>query len=635
MWSYAPPPRSAAKHHRSEVERRARSTRGRETVSVTIASFALLIAACRCVGTISSTNAGGVSNAGSSGSTGVAGTGGLGSNTPTGAGGSGANLPPPPPVNGAPYVLYTDLVAGPNTGGENNKGVYLSIFGTNFGGTGAGSTVKVFINDVEVDNYRYLGTSRGRPDIQQITVQVGALGNPAPGTPLPVKVTVNGVASNTNNTFTVQPGDILFVSQTGNDSTAVKNDIAHPWRNAQTPSEGGALGAVAPGDVVVLRGGPSVVWSDIGYDNRWFRFRHVTGNAPTGVKGHGYVSIIAYPGEEVHYVPPGATSGGIHGIGESFPEFSDWIVISGLHIESVATSASDGAPINLQVASDHWRVVNNEVGPWPAPANVGDKAGGVVGNGKVVAILGNNIHDIGGGTENHGIYMDSGSADVEIAYNVIHDVVSGNLLQTYDNVGGAPLERIAVHHNVLYSGGRYGLNISTGTHTYTAWNNIIYNTALAGVRFSVEADSGTSFAILHNTIFDANTSTSPPNGGIANDWNLNAGTALVEHNIIAVDSTSRALEYIDDSGSGSAIKVQRNLYFGLRKGPSSLDSDPVGGTDTNDPKFVDLAGHDFSLAAGSPAIDQATLTMPFSIGDDFRLKVRPSGAMPDIGAYEF
>ena len=89
------------------------------------------------------------------------------------------------PVSGAPHVSYTDIVSGPNNGGENGKGIYLSIFGTDFGSAGLGSTVKVFINNVEVDNYRYLGASKGRPDIQQITVQVGALGNPTPGTALP------------------------------------------------------------------------------------------------------------------------------------------------------------------------------------------------------------------------------------------------------------------------------------------------------------------------------------------------------------------------------------------------------------------------------------------------------------------
>src|SRR6266480_5399849 len=67
-----------------------------------------------------------------------------------------------------PLVLYTDILSGPNSGGENNKGAYLSIFGKNFGATGLGTTTKVYINNVEVDNYRYLGTSHGRTDIQQI-----------------------------------------------------------------------------------------------------------------------------------------------------------------------------------------------------------------------------------------------------------------------------------------------------------------------------------------------------------------------------------------------------------------------------------------------------------------------------------
>ncbi|MHB8744855.1 MAG: hypothetical protein ACYC9L_17330, partial [Sulfuricaulis sp.] len=43
---------------------------------------------------------------------------------------------PPAPITGAPYITYTDILSGPNTGGENNEGAYLSIFGKNFGGTG-------------------------------------------------------------------------------------------------------------------------------------------------------------------------------------------------------------------------------------------------------------------------------------------------------------------------------------------------------------------------------------------------------------------------------------------------------------------------------------------------------------------
>jgi len=88
-----------------------------------------------------------------------------------------------------PNVLYTDLTSGPNTGGENNQGVYLSIFGRNLGTTGLGTTSRVYIGSVEVANYRAaldpntklalpagtIGPCRGRSDIQQITVQVGAL----------------------------------------------------------------------------------------------------------------------------------------------------------------------------------------------------------------------------------------------------------------------------------------------------------------------------------------------------------------------------------------------------------------------------------------------------------------------------
>ncbi|MHB8624029.1 MAG: hypothetical protein ACYDBA_11805, partial [Sulfuricaulis sp.] len=38
---------------------------------------------------------------------------------------------PPAPITGAPYITYTDILSGPNTGGENNEGTYLSIFGKN------------------------------------------------------------------------------------------------------------------------------------------------------------------------------------------------------------------------------------------------------------------------------------------------------------------------------------------------------------------------------------------------------------------------------------------------------------------------------------------------------------------------
>jgi len=139
-------------------------------------------------------------------------------------------------AQGTPVVLYTDILSGPNSGGENNNGAYLSIFGKNFGSpSGLGTVSKVFIGGTEVANYRYLGPSKGRPDIQQLTVQIGALGNPALGIALPVEVQVGRLKSTwfTPQTFMVNPGRILFVSLTGDDATAAAGDIRHPWRHVQ------------------------------------------------------------------------------------------------------------------------------------------------------------------------------------------------------------------------------------------------------------------------------------------------------------------------------------------------------------------------------------------------------------------
>src|SRR6185312_16439421 len=109
----------------------------------------------------------------------------------------------------APLVLYTDLVSGPNSGGENDKGAYLSIFGKHFGHSGLGTRTRVYIGGTEVAVYRYLGPSHGSPDIEQISVQIGKLGAPPLGVPLPIVVKVDGIPSNADSTFIVNPGRIL------------------------------------------------------------------------------------------------------------------------------------------------------------------------------------------------------------------------------------------------------------------------------------------------------------------------------------------------------------------------------------------------------------------------------------------
>jgi hypothetical protein len=488
---------------------------------------------------------------------------------------------PAPADTVAPRLLYTDLVAGPTSGGENNAGVYLSLFGVNLGSDPA--RARVFLGDHEVAVYRYFGPSVGRADVQQITVQPGNVGKGS----LPIRVEVDGVSSNTNLSFLPNEGNILFVDNVnGNDMLATANRMDRPWRHLQTGSHGGALAAAGPGDVLVLRG--HGIWHDIGADNRWVRLRYTTGTRPTGRRGSGYIALIAYPGETVRYQPPPGTSGGIHGVGDGLAEFADWIVISGLHIEGHAESRTDGSPVNLQVSSDHWRVVNNELGPWPAPPEAHDKAGGLTGNGVDVRILGNHIHDIGGGTENHGIYLDTASADVEIAYNHIHHVGQGNLIQTFDNLGGGNLTGLSIHHNLLHDGGRYGVNVADGTQVLHLWSNFIHDTALAGIRLNVHSDGATDLLVERNTLFNVCTRSRAEFGAIENTWTASQGSILVTHNVVAAHGKACSAGY-DNDGSDEAVKLVSNQYSGYAV--PTKDVAPIRG----EPRFADADARDLRL----------------------------------------
>ena len=103
-----------------------------------------------------------------------------------------------------PVVFYTDLVSGPNVGGENNNGTILTICGKNFGSARGTSTVTVgggapaaYILWAANGTGPCGGAGNAR-GLDSISVAIGASAVSGP-----VVVTVGGVASNNNKTFTV------------------------------------------------------------------------------------------------------------------------------------------------------------------------------------------------------------------------------------------------------------------------------------------------------------------------------------------------------------------------------------------------------------------------------------------------
>jgi len=541
----------------------------------------------------------------------------------------------------APIVLYTDIVSGPNSGGENDAGAYLSVFGKNFGATGLGSTVKVFVGGAEVGNYRYLGPSKGRSDIEQITVQVGALGNPTPGVALPITVVVDGTPSNTDHGFTINPGRMIFVDPVdGDDDTAEVGNIEKPFRRIQTGGDfgGGAWGQVRAGDTLVLRGGTYV---DQGFEDYFVRFMiradgvpdRSSGTPPTGAPGTGPITMIAYPNEDA-FIDASADnnpSGALSGLnGENYPLAGKWIVIANLRVEG---GGYDG-PISEEIHGDHWRIVNNELtattgvtsGPNPS------RMAGITGNGEDGAWLGNHIHDIRGSeNEAHGIYID-GDGSYDIGYNWIHDIHSGKGVQLYANGGNGSdvINHVAIHHNLIRGVTQFGINIADGSQDDIAiWNNIVLDAAVAGLRFNTNTLHGCR--IYNNTFYNNNTQDGEIYGVIMNDWGLPADALDLRNNIFwARAGTSYAAGSV---GFDDAIgTIERNLWFG-GDGDASFDASPVFG----DPQLVDPAAGDFHIGnATSAAVDAGSASAGALVTDDYDITTpRPQGSGIDIGAFEF
>jgi hypothetical protein len=563
------------------------------------------------------------------------------------------------PVTGAPYVQFTDALSGPITGGQNNLGGYLSIFGTNFGSaSGLGTTTKVYIGGVEVANYRYLGAAKvgAKIGLQQIAVQVGNLNLPL-GTAEPVKVVVNGVASNVNNTFTPNPGRVLFVSLTGNDATAVANDITHPWRTLQTSSNGGVAGVVKAGDQVVIRGGS---WSDIGFDDSWFRFRYTNqqGTRPTGAANTGWIHFTAYPGaingnafEDVHYTTPSGKKGGFQGANSAYyGTTGDYISISNLHLDVNANATSDAAPVNVQYSAGPWRIVNNELGPWPAAIH--SLAAGVSGHGNGTTVLGNHIHDIActGASENHGIYADSGASNWNIGFNWIHDITGGNLIQFFDNVGlagntyaGFPtgwngFTGMNIYNNWMENSGKYGLNMADGIMTGAIWNNVVIGATYSGLRVNT-ISQGMGMVVAFNTFYDNDrVASGSGNGQILNTWGNYGptGTIAIYDNIFAAGPhTTPGSSFYENTGSSDAyLLFARNLYWDAGRGwdRSAVARDALALF--GDPAFVSATSENLALVSTSPAVNSGTKATSIAVSQDFTGLARPAGGTNDIGAFE-
>jgi hypothetical protein len=525
-----------------------------------------------------------------------------------------------------PTILFTDITSGSTTGGENNKGAYLRVFGYSFGsflslGVAAGFRLYLDCGSgyVEVDNYRFVRKSFSytNTQIMEAAVQVGSLGGAGAGTNCSIRATVGGVNTNViSSGFYVQPGRFAFIDPTATNDTAGRFDtIGSPWKYAQhyTGGTGSTNGSVVSaslwctgsnctsqgetgfrsGDTIVLRG-TSTYAVGTGCNVQWLKWcDNHGGTVPDGTSGKGNNQITCYPGPAGANAPEncsivgGATDwGGVVGPNgaQATAGYGSYWGISGITVvlnnTQPGTTAGQHGPIDVNETTTGVRIVGNDVS-WPTAAHGdGTDCSGPCLSGigcghyfNAGVVLGNNIHDIDGGRtqhQNHGVYCAVNNGT--IAYNAINNIFGGNGIQ--EHAGGAdstPQTGGKINNNWVYNIANYGINLNTMNPATDVYNNIVGAVAGHCIDYAPGIGAGThSTNIVGNTFYGcstADTAGGSVNGAIQIEPGSGAvaGFINIKYNYVVfpLGQAAQPVAYASNS-TDTVVTLANNIYYDAR-----------------------------------------------------------------------
>lgn len=526
----------------------------------------------------------------------------------------------------APLVLYTDIVDGPGTGGENNLGTYLTINGKGFGSTRGTSTVT--IGGGAVGSYKSWSDTR-------IQVQIGAAASTGN-----IVVTVGGSSSTAPDTFTVRSGDLYFISTSGSDSAACT--YAAPCRTANHVEQLAGWGA---GDTLVVRGGTydlnsgnenlsNGAWLNIGRDSQ-------------GTATNRY-AVIGYPGETVTVSWGSDTSASNRGVRCMWR--ADYWTISNIVFDmknSGGVSLYLGFYSNTTAYMNHARLVNLTVTGGMAGSTFGVNALSLqrVDYIKIYGLdIGNQSASASSALESHVIYMSHFYTDAEIAYSRIHDNQYGRAAFQVagDSWGGSPVwgnnSNVRIHHNEFKNLPEAAILFNLGSvGPVYFYDNIINNVCtlkpagFSAISFRGAGSNSGVYYFYNNTVYTDSEDYNP--GGILQLGYTIAGTypehVYLRNNIIyAKTDTTNYYQVNHGSFSTSTnLTSSNNLWYGSTDSTPSWDTNPQ----STDPNFTAL-GSNFSLQSNSPAINHGYDTSAVLTTDYIHVNRADTF---DIGAYEY
>jgi parallel beta-helix repeat protein len=373
-----------------------------------------------------------------------------------------------------------------------------------------------------------------------------------------------------------------YVAPTGNDgnSCSAAQSVATPKRTV-----GSGLSCLRAGDTLYLRAG---VYAE-----------KIDSNAqtiPAGTSWTSPVTIAAYPGEGVTL----RYGGGVVNLAANYIQY---LIFDRLKFDAARTGScpvNDGcgvSAISLWGGANHIRIQDSEI-----LNSVGQGITIFPGNGyssDFNEVVRTKIHDNGTSDFDHGMYVTANNT-----------LIDGN--EIYNNTGWGISKYPSGDSNIIRNN-RVHTNATLGKRgdgilLYGGSNNQAYNNVVWANDNGIGTGKETNSKIYNNTI----TGNRSYGAGVGSDTNTD-----IKNNILYNNGAGYFNVF-----SPATYTISTNLCSAAAAGCSVV----------GDPRFVDPAGANFHIAAGSPAVD-AGIALPMVAVDGDGV-VRPSGVAYDIGAYE-